>query len=659
MRYNKNFYLKVIFIFLILLLTVSFLIEKNIIPGVRTNIDLIYNAEDHINFPTEFYSKEKSFWCNKYIDKQFKCSVLVFPISKNKNWTDINFTVNKPKNSKIQIRLSGDYIVEYIENAFGQYNETLIPTIKFKNVGYNDKIIFNGIKNISNSDIYYENIDDETDVINFHMKISKPVLVYRIIFKILILYICLFVLLFYKKNFINILLKYSFYLFVFFFFFVLGVVIISDYTYNDKLSLDTIYVSCVTMFKKEYILMHIRYIIYGISIILPLFFVVIKFRKVCLPILFIGGSFYLLSKTTFFYKQKDNSIYKTNYLIPKIEAPKKMKNIIYISLESFDEGFTGNINFVGENLIPKLKEVQKSGISFDKYDYVNGTMPTIASFQAILCGIPFKEFSGRDFLINSHTEKNRRISRTTCISDILKSFNYDNFVLKGTSIDDEGLNYLTESHGYENKNQIDVLSFDLSLIPKDHWWIPDSMLYNKAKDIIKNSKKPFFISIITTNTHGPKGLVEKDCIIKYNDMRDAYICLDKVTADFIDWLKQQPMYKDTLIVLSGDHAIWNYVFDDLNIDEKKKKFYSYGYPIYNVFLNSEKKIKGNVSHKNYTMFDFAPTLLEAAGFKLSEPKFGLGISLFSDEQTLIEKLGKLDFEKEIEAGISNYEEMFL
>ena len=98
---------------------------------------------------------------------------------------------------------------------------------------------------------------------------------------------------------------------------------------------------------------------------------------------------------------------------------------------------------------------------------------------------------------------------------------------------------------------------------------------------------------------------------------------------------------------------------ELDFEELLKQYDYNSSHVYNLFLNVDKKFDGKVISKNYSQFDFAPTILEAAGFKLSEPKFGLGVSLLSDRQTIIEEIGDKNFEKELKQGIYNYNTLFI
>ena len=84
----------------------------------------------------------------------------------------------------------------------------------------------------------------------------------------------------------------------------------------------------------------------------------------------------------------ETAFYTKNYVIPDVSFTEKSKNIIVVSLESFDDMLT-NPKIVGEeNLIPFLTDLKSQGVVVDGYHGINSMGPTIPSFYAMNCGIP-------------------------------------------------------------------------------------------------------------------------------------------------------------------------------------------------------------------------------------------------------------------------------
>ena len=95
-------------------------------------------------------------------------------------------------------------------------------------------------------------------------------------------------------------------------------------------------------------------------------------------------------------------------------------------------------------------------------------------------------------------------------------------------------------------------------------------------------------------------------------------------SDFIDWFKNKPEYKNTVIVLVGDHLRMG---RDFKMPNERQ--------IYNLFLNSVVKPKN--LQRTFSQIDLFPSVLEAIGVKIVGHKLGLGTSIFSNQKTLSER----------------------
>ncbi len=80
-------------------------------------------------------------------------------------------------------------------------------------------------------------------------------------------------------------------------------------------------------------------------------------------------------------------------------------------------------------------------------------------------------------------------------------------------------------------------------------------------------------------------------------------------------------------------------------DSFYKEHKDYDRVLYNAFINSVNK--GNNKNRLFTQYDMYPTILSSIGAKIEGNKLGFGVDLFSGEETLLEKLGKDEFDKEL------------
>ena len=60
--------------------------------------------------------------------------------------------------------------------------------------------------------------------------------------------------------------------------------------------------------------------------------------------------------------------------------------------------------------------------------------------------------------------------------------------------------------------------------------------------------------------------------------------------------------------------------------------------LYNAFFNVPENLRLNLNlDRKFTQLDIAVTLLELAGAEIEERRYGVGVSVFSDNKTLAEK----------------------
>ena len=121
--------------------------------------------------------------------------------------------------------------------------------------------------------------------------------------------------------------------------------------------------------------------------------------------------------------------------------------------------------------------------------------------------------------------------------------------------------------------------------------------------------------------------------------------------EFIQWIKDQPFYENTTIVLSGDHLTMDPDFmEGVNED--------YVRTIYNCIINpAVEPVKEK--DREFGTFDMFPTTLAAMGVEIEGDRLGLGTNLFSEKQTLCELYGYEALDWELQKKSEFYEERFL
>lgn len=353
------------------------------------------------------------------------------------------------------------------------------------------------------------------------------------------------------------------------------------------------------------------------------------------------------------YSGSSTNLYDKYYVEPAttgITAPEKKKNLVFLYLESMettyaseDEGGYQDVNYM-----PGLTKLAYENTSFsDKegklggYTPVTGVTWTMGSMMGSSSGVPYSfpiDANGMDQYDNF-------APRMTNLGDILLENGYHNEFLCGSDAEFGGRkNYFTQHGNYQIYDLFTAR--ENGIIPEDYyvWWgFEDTYLYDIAKSEIARlaeADEPFNFTFLTVDTHHMKGYVCDECGDEYDsDTANVVACADRQACEFVEWLKAQPFYEDTVLVIMGDHPRMDtYLVDGVEYHDRK---------VYNCILNSDRKADPEtMQNREFAAFDMFPTILYAMGFDIDSPRLGIGTNMYSGEKTLAEELGieKLDEE---------------
>ena len=206
--------------------------------------------------------------------------------------------------------------------------------------------------------------------------------------------------------------------------------------------------------------------------------------------------------------------------------------------------------------------------------------------------------------------------------------------LIGSNGEFAGMDKFVETHGKQKLLDINFYAkrdgIELSLEKTTK--LPDTQVFAYAKEALselKKENKPFVFTLMTLDTHyGTYRFADDVCERKFgphNNIENVVSCSDKQINEFINWLKEQDFYNDTVVVILGDHLTMNQRFTK---DMNRK-------PI-NIFLNTP-VAASNTKNRTFTPFDIYPTIIESLGAKIEGHKLGLGTSLFAETPTITEE----------------------
>lgn len=363
------------------------------------------------------------------------------------------------------------------------------------------------------------------------------------------------------------------------------------------------------------------------------------------------------------FRKEQTTIYEDYYVSPDkvaITADGEKKNLIYIYLESMETTYASREDGGAQpvNYMPLLTELAREGVSFSDsealggFHSISGTGWTMGALLGITSGVPFSLSVTGEQSHNSMGKRQNFAKGLVTLGDILEREGYRQMFLCGSDADFAGRRDYFEQHG-----NFEIFDLDSAIEAGDvdganDWWgVDDQTLYEIAKrelTALASSDGPFHFSMLTVDTHHVGGYVCDACTHSYaNQTANVVNCADSQLYAFVEWCKQQPFYKDSVLVITGDHPRMDTSLVG-GVD-------FYDRTVYNCFLNTDTEVLGSVTNRVWTSLDLFPTTLAALGFSIEGDRLGLGTNLFSDKQTLAEELGY----EVLEGEVSKYSEYYI
>ncbi len=356
---------------------------------------------------------------------------------------------------------------------------------------------------------------------------------------------------------------------------------------------------------------------------------------------------------------------ENNYVVSKERNtifPEKKRNLIILAVESLETTF-----FTKEQggawsyeVMPELYNIleQKDTIFFSSNDKMGGILDaygstwTTASLVANTTGLPFKvPINGNDY----HSDN--FMNGAYALGDILKDQGYYTELISAATTSFGGLKEYFTKHGKYtiiDKDSLEEFGYKYTKDDYNPWGFNDNLLFKIAKDrLTKVSKegKPFNETIVTIDTHQRNGYIGNYSVNMFDTQyENVYATTSKLIGEFISWVKKQDFYKDTTIVIFGDHLSMQADYFK-NYDRNLRNRY-------NAIINSVVKTT-NTKNRKVTAFDMYPTMLASIGVKFADDRLGLGVNLFSDKKTLAEEYGLDEMNKELEKNSEFYNKKIL
>jgi len=321
-------------------------------------------------------------------------------------------------------------------------------------------------------------------------------------------------------------------------------------------------------------------------------------------------------------------LYNKHFDFPRPHFGKR-PNIILLLFESLNGELLGE-NARGTNirLIPNFERISREGLLFDNF-YGNSVQTDKGMFATLCSLIPtfekseFKFFSDRKY---------------NCIPEILQKNGYKTtFFQAYRDLNFANKKTFLSQNGFE---VVDSVARHLRPGDKKHswgWGLQDDIYYQRFFEYMDKSwregDKPFFVTLLPVSSHMafrdiPNSLKKVYPNYKGRDIYKNYInalnFADESLLTFFAEFKKRPFYKDTVVIVVGDHSY----------PAGKHGYYINHVDAYNDTFKTALLMfwEGVVSPRRisditYSQMDLAPTLMDLAG--ISSDTHFLGDSLLT------------------------------
>ncbi|PFU00700.1 LTA synthase family protein [Bacillus thuringiensis] len=318
---------------------------------------------------------------------------------------------------------------------------------------------------------------------------------------------------------------------------------------------------------------------------------------------------------------------------PNMFGAAKGKNVIVVTLESLQTFLIGaSVN--GQEVTPFLNEFINESYYFDNFFHQTGQGKTSDSEFLIDTSL-YPLNRGAVFFTHGNNDY-------TATPEILRQQGYFTSVFHANNATFWNRNIMYSTLGYDR--YYNELDYKITPETNLNWGLKDIEYFDQSVDILKTVNQPFYARFLTLTNHYPFTYDEDTKFIEpYNSgngVFDRYIVtaryLDESIKKFIERLKAEGLYDDSIIVLYGDHygisekhnrAMAQFLekdqiteFDTLNLQRT---------PLY---IHIPGQTEGQTISKPTGQIDMKPTILNLLGVD-STNDIRFGHDMFSDEYT--------------------------
>jgi len=223
-------------------------------------------------------------------------------------------------------------------------------------------------------------------------------------------------------------------------------------------------------------------------------------------------------------------------------------NVVIVIMEGVGAELSKFYKGQDKLMLPKFDKISEHGWAHTQA-FASGDR-TDKGIVSILSGWPGQPWKG----ILNYPET---FSKLPKLAESFKSKGFSTDFYYGGNTNFMNLNTYLTNNGFENiydENQIEKKLNDPSNDLKGKWGFNDSVILNLIGEDLANSKKQFLKVAMLSSTHEPFDILDESTGDQFEDMRLSVKKLDQFINDFIDRLKENKEWENTLLIVTSDHG---------------------------------------------------------------------------------------------------------
>jgi len=229
---------------------------------------------------------------------------------------------------------------------------------------------------------------------------------------------------------------------------------------------------------------------------------------------------------------------------PLIQKASAKHNVIILTIEgmSYKDLYSG--------YTPFMDSIGEKNILYNRF--VSHQRITTNGMYSIWCG-DYPNLMTTDTKSEVLGAQN---SFSPCLPQILKDNGYSTYFMQAAHSEYMNKDKLARAIGIDHIYGAENLPVEKNI--NNAWGLKDEDFFKASTNIIKNiaqENKPFFITMLNISTHHPFLDAPNEYLVKFQDRRKAgFYYVDTLIEQFFKDLKDQGLFKDTIILITADES---------------------------------------------------------------------------------------------------------